>query len=68
MTQRKHKEYAVVRAGQWVQPVRRGYLMACCDCNLVHRMNFRIRVGRVQFQAFRDSNETRRLRRKGKRT
>ena len=42
-----------VADGEWVQPEPRGYLMQCCDCDLVHRMNFRIRDGRVQFQAFR---------------
>lgn len=36
---------------RWVQPVRRGYLMSCCDCGLVHRMDFRIWNGRVQFRA-----------------
>lgn len=40
-------------AGEWVQPVRRGYLAKCCDCGSVHRVNFRIRDGRVQLQAFR---------------
>lgn len=27
---------------RWVQPVMRNYLMACCDCGLVHRVSFRI--------------------------
>ena len=47
--------------GKWVQPVMNGYLMKCCDCGLVHRLNFRIVRGirngkyidRVQFQVFR---------------
>lgn len=46
-----------VKAGEWVQPVRRGYMMQCCDCGLIHRLNFRIiATGRgrfIQFQAFR---------------
>jgi hypothetical protein len=42
-----------VAPGEWVQPRRRGYYMQCCDCGLIHRMNFRIRDGRIQFQAFR---------------
>lgn len=46
-------KYVPVAAGEWVQPARRGYYMRCCDCKLVHRMNFRIRKGRVQLQAFR---------------
>ncbi len=39
--------------GEWVQPVKRGYLLACCDCGSVHRMDFRIVNGRTQFRAFR---------------
>jgi hypothetical protein len=49
--------YHTQHAGEWVQPRRRGYYMKCCDCGLVHRLNFRlVRHGRgrkIQFQAFR---------------
>jgi hypothetical protein len=27
----------------WVQPIRSGYKMQCCDCDLVHTMEFRTR-------------------------
>ena len=47
---------------RWVQPVERGYLMACCDCGLVHRMDFRIDRGRAQFRAQRAAGYTRRER------
>lgn len=47
------KRFKKVKSGEWVQPVKRNYYMKCCDCGLVHRMNFRIVDGRVQFQAFR---------------
>ena len=30
------------RPGEWVQPVKTGYLMECCDCGLVHRIDFRV--------------------------
>ena len=57
-----------VKAGEWVQPVRKGYRFQCCDCSLVHRLDFRVlKVGknrdyahvqgsryRVQFRAYRD--------------
>jgi hypothetical protein len=39
--------------GQWVSPIHRGYRLACCDCGLEHRMDFRIRKGAVQFRATR---------------
>ena len=44
---------------RWVQPIPRGYLMACCDCQLVHRLEFRIFRGRVQFRAQRAPGITR---------
>ena len=43
--------------GEWVQPVA-GYKMACCDCGLIHRMEFRVRQGHVQFRAWRDNRAT----------
>lgn len=52
------KRYPKVAAGEWVQPCRKGYKMACCDCGLVHRMNFRLHRGRIQMQAFRDERAT----------
>jgi hypothetical protein len=27
---------------RWIPPVMRGYKMACCDCGLVHDMNFKV--------------------------
>jgi hypothetical protein len=50
--------YAEVKSGQWVQPVRRGYKMECCDCGLVHTLDFRIRSRRIQMRAFRDNVAT----------
>lgn len=54
--------------GDWVRPVMNGYLMKCCDCNLVHKLNFRvIRWGRghkVEFQAFRHKPATARARKR----
>lgn len=52
------RRYRSVQDGEWVQPVRRGYMMRCCDCGLIHRLNFRTWFGRVQFQAFRDDRAT----------
>lgn len=50
-----------VKQGEWVQPIRRGYLLKCCDCGLVHQLNFRlVKHGRgfcIQFQAFRKSGD-----------
>ena len=56
--------YPSVQAGEWVQPVEEGYKMACCDCGLVHKMDFRIEGGRVQLRAFRDKRATAQVRRR----
>ena len=55
------------KPGEWVQPVMKGYLVACCFCGLVHRLNFRIGVDKqgreqIQYQAFRAVKATRELR------
>ena len=56
-------KYSKPDSGEWVQPVREGYKMACCDCGLVHKMDFRIEAGRVQFRVFRDNRATGAMRR-----
>lgn len=62
---RLHKERADANGvTRWIQPVRRGYLMACCDCNLCHWMDFRIHGGRVQFRMRRAPRYTARIRAK----
>ncbi len=48
---------------RWVQPIRKGYKMSCCDCGLVHAMDFRISRGRVQFRAKRNNRSTAMVRR-----
>jgi hypothetical protein len=61
----KNRPIAYTRAqdGDWIQPRKRGYRMTCCDCGLVHRLNFRIKDGKIQYQPFRDPEETRKRRR-----
>lgn len=38
----KHKRFKQAKDNEWIQPIKKGYLMACCDCALVHRVDFRI--------------------------
>lgn len=52
------KRFKQVTSGEWVQPRMRNYFIKCCDCGLIHRMNFKVVVDRegfvrVRFQAFR---------------
>ena len=50
--------------GGWVKPCRKAYRMMCCDCGLVHEMDFRIvdsRNGKkrqVQFRVRRNERAT----------
>lgn len=60
------RTYPKLDDGEWVSPVHRNYRMQCCDCGLVHRINFRIRNGRVELQAFRDNRSTAACRRSKK--
>lgn len=52
----------IVQEGAWVSPIKRGYRMICCDCGLVHRIDFdhvpKGRGRKVIFRAFRDEQAT----------
>ena len=58
-----NKKYPPTKDGEWIQPIRKGYKIKCCDCGLIHRLNFRVKNGHIQFQAFRDNRATGQVRR-----
>lgn len=58
------RRYKKVKAGEWQQPIKRGYKEVCCDCGLVHHMDFRIYRGRVQYRAWRANRLTAQLRKR----
>lgn len=61
--------YKEQKDGVWVQPVVTEYKMQCCDCGLVHKIDFRISdEGRIQFRATRDNRATAQIRRHTKPT
>jgi hypothetical protein len=43
---------------RWVRPIEQGYKMACCDCGLVHTVNYRVQDGLVEFQVQRNNRAT----------
>lgn len=55
------------KAGEWVRPIKKGYKMACCDCGLVHRLEFaHVPYGsgrKILFRAWRDERATAAIRR-----
>ncbi len=64
------KQYYDIQHGEWISPTRNSYKLKCCDCGLVHRINFRLirlflkgRGKTIQFQMFRDNRATAAVRR-----
>lgn len=47
----------------WQRPVTQGYRIACCDCGLVHTLDFRISEGQIEFRVSRDNRSTAAMRR-----
>jgi Zn-finger protein len=62
--------YVQIFEGEWIEPVKRGFVHACCDCALVHvqdfyasddgRVFFRTRVDRRLTAAGRRANKVKR--------
>lgn len=55
---RTKKAYDKPIPNEWVQPIEEGYKLACCDCGLVHEMDFRVHEGRPQFRVRRNDKAT----------
>lgn len=55
-------KYHQIEPGEWINPSRHSYKMACCDCGLVHLLQFRLvgsrKYRQIQFRAFRDDRAT----------
>jgi hypothetical protein len=49
--------------GEWIRPKPVGYKLACCDCGLVHRYDFAIVDGHVEFRVWPANRETGQIRR-----
>lgn len=64
---RKRRSYPVAQHNEWIRPIRKGYRMRCCDCGLVHELDFAIiRHGsgrKVIFRARRNERATAAIRR-----
>ena len=50
--------------GQWIQVLRRGDKLICCDCLLVHKIEFKVMKNKIYFRAWRDNRATAQARRK----
>jgi hypothetical protein len=53
---------------RWIWPIHDGYRFRCCDCELVHVMQFRVdEAGDIGFRIQRDNRATAASRRRKKR-
>lgn len=55
--------YERPQSNEWVFPKRRGYKMACCDCGLVHDVDFTIYKRHILFRVRRNARATGQVRR-----
>ncbi len=37
---KKKSKYPEIKEGEWVWPKMSGYRLECCDCGLVHKLDF----------------------------
>ena len=52
------KRYKIARAGVWQKVKLKGYRMQCCDCGLVHVLEFQVVDGQVEMRGWRDNRAT----------
>jgi hypothetical protein len=50
----KRVTYDVIPYGEWTRPRMRNFREQCCDCGLIHRLDFRIVDDKVEFRTRRD--------------
>ena len=44
-------KYKTLKDNEWETPIYKGYKMICCDCGLVHEVDFRVIKNKIQFRA-----------------
>lgn len=58
MSKPSRSEYYHVTDGEWLQVPMKGGRDMCCDCSLVHVVNYKIVDGKLYTQVFRDPKAT----------
>ena len=54
----KRVNYDVISYGEWTRPRKQNFREQCCDCGLIHRLDFRVVDGKVEFRTRRDDRAT----------
>jgi hypothetical protein len=62
----KRIPYYQVTDGEWLRVVKRKFREQCCDCGLIHVVDFRVRDNAMEVRATRDDRATAASRRSGK--
>lgn len=60
------RKYPPVEPNKWYRVVKRGYKMMCCDCSLVHSIDFQDKDGKIYLRVNRDDRATAAARKKYK--
>ena len=55
--------YRQIYDKEWIRPLKRGFKEACCGCGLVHKVNFRVLNGVIEFQCWQAPRSTAMIRR-----
>lgn len=50
--------YTQIEESEWFEPPMRGFSHQCCECCLVHKTDYRIVKGKLQFRAVTDNRAT----------
>jgi hypothetical protein len=50
--------YPVLKDGVWLTPKYKKFKMICCDCSLVHDVDFRVKNGKIQIKITRNNIST----------
>lgn len=58
--------YRTIAYGEWTRPRLRNFREQCCDCGLIHRLDFRLVDGRIEFRTRRDNRATAAARRRSR--
>jgi hypothetical protein len=58
--------YRTIAYGAWTRPRLRNFREQCCDCGLIHRLDFRLVGGRIEFRTRRDNRATAAARRRSR--
>ena len=57
-------KYEEPKENEWIMPITKNYKMCCCDCGLVHELDFKVEKGRSFFRVRRNQRATGQIRRK----